>query len=123
MRPVELEKPQGPMVPADVKMAAAAAAVGNVVLRDVNGLYLLIQASSPVHVPILVFAKIRQPAFEEAGDPEEGLWGSPLVADILDALSLRGPADAFEGVRGHLFGGLADAKQFVSFFSGDGTAL
>lgn len=99
VRRVLLEKPQSPSVPADIKAAAAAAAVGEMTLRDTRGPWMLIQTSSPVHVPLLVLAKLRTTSFTEDTDPEGDCWGPPLMADIVDAFSLRGPQDAFEGVR------------------------
>ena len=66
---------------------------------------MLIQTSSPVHVPVMVLAKLRVDSFLEAVDPEGDPWGPPIIADIVDAFSLRGPQDAFEGVRNSRFTG------------------
>ncbi|KAL8445954.1 hypothetical protein Emag_004919 [Eimeria magna] len=97
VREVQLEKPQGPSVRAEVKAAAAAAAVGEMSLRDVRGPWMLIQTSSPVHVPILVLARIREAPFSERTNANDDVVGPPLVAEIVDALWLRGPQNAFDG--------------------------
>lgn len=97
VRRVFLEKPQNPSVSAEIKAAAAAAAVGEMSLRDTRGPWMLIQTSSPVQVPVLVLAKLRTTSFTEDTNPEEHWWGPPLMADIVDAFSLRGPQDAFDG--------------------------
>ncbi|KAL8429111.1 hypothetical protein Efla_003164 [Eimeria flavescens] len=97
VRQVELEKPQGPSVPADFKAAAAAAAAGGMLLRHTWGPWLLIQTSSPVHVPILVLAKLRSTSLLEGCSTESDIVGPPLKAEIIDVLSLRGPYNAFDG--------------------------
>ncbi|KAL8272873.1 hypothetical protein Esti_003182 [Eimeria stiedai] len=97
VREVQLEKPLGPSVPADIKAAAAAAAVGEMSLRDTRGPWMLIQTSSPVHVPILVLAKLKETPFSEGSNAKGDLVGPPLMAEIVDALCLRGPQSAFDG--------------------------
>ena len=99
MRRIQLERPQGPSVPGEITTGAAAAAVGDVLLRDVRGPWLLLQASSLIHVPVLLLAKLRSLTFPQEVDSSEDSLGPPLVADILDAISLRGPQEAFDGVR------------------------
>ncbi|CDJ60557.1 acylamino-acid-releasing enzyme, putative [Eimeria maxima] len=101
VRRVQFECVNGPNTPADVKVAAAAAAVGDVLLRDSWGLWLLVQASSPVHAPVLVVAKIKDQTVLDEPQDQTDPTGPPLIAELVDAFSLRGgPEGAFNGVRG-----------------------
>ncbi|KAL8432540.1 hypothetical protein ACSSS7_004537 [Eimeria intestinalis] len=107
VREVQLEKPQAPSTPAEIKAAAAAASVGEMSLRDARGPWLLVHTSSPVHVPILVLAKLKESPLSEGTNARGDAVGPPLVAEIVGALCLRGPQNAFnEDVR--------DAKMWMT---------
>lgn len=83
-----------------MKAAVAAATVGDVLLRDIRGPWLLIQTSSPVHAPILAIAKLRELSFNEEEGSDGDSLGPPHVAEVVDAVSLRGGSQgAFNGVR------------------------
>ncbi|XP_026190976.1 uncharacterized protein LOC34623061 [Cyclospora cayetanensis] len=97
VRQLQLNKSQGPSTSMEIKMAAAAAAVGDVSLWDVRGEWILVQTSSPVHVPALVLAKLRASASAKESCNEGDLMGSPIVADIVHAMVLRGPHEALDG--------------------------
>ncbi|CDJ66733.1 acylamino-acid-releasing enzyme, putative [Eimeria necatrix] len=95
---VQFEGAHGPKAPADVKAAVAAATVGDVLLRDIRGPWLLIQTSSPVHAPILAIAKLRELSFNEEEGSDGDSLGPPHVAEVVDAVSLRGGSQgAFNG--------------------------
>ena len=101
MRRVQFECAHGPNAPADLKAAAAAAAAGDVLLRDTRGSWLLVEASSPVHLPVLAVAKIKDPTVLEKPQDETDVLEPPVVAELLDAFSLRGGQEgAFNGVSG-----------------------
>ncbi|CDI81805.1 acylamino-acid-releasing enzyme, putative [Eimeria acervulina] len=98
VRRVQFECAHGPNAPADLKAAAAAAAAGDVLLRDTRGSWLLVEASSPVHLPVLAVAKIKDPTVLEKPQDETDVLEPPVVAELLDAFSLRGgPEGAFNG--------------------------
>lgn len=73
-------------------------------LLDTRGPWLLIQTSSPVHVPVLVLAKLLATSFEDEKDQAENPWRGSLVAEIVGALSLRGTQDNFDRVSSNMTG-------------------
>ncbi|CDJ36675.1 acylamino-acid-releasing enzyme, putative [Eimeria mitis] len=99
VRRVQVECGTCPNGSADLKATVAAVgAAGDVLLRDTRGPWLLLQLSSPVHPPVLVVAKIKDEAVLKQPPDEKDPLGPPLVAEVVDAFSLRGAPDgAFDG--------------------------